>query len=93
MILGQEGGDTTMASQDPASQHPAPQDPAEQRPSPQDPATQCDAPVEPAEFAPSGSEESEDPDEPTYRVLDAYGHRIVVEGKVSPMALLLGNKQ
>ena len=91
MILGQEGGDTTMASQEPASQHPAPQDPAEQRPSPQDPATQCDAPVEPAEFAPSRSEESEDPDEPTYRVLDAYGHRIVVEGEVSPMALLLGN--
>ena len=28
---------------------------------------------------------------PTYRVLDAYGHRIVVEGAVSPMALLLGN--
>ena len=96
MIVGQ--GDTTMASQDPASQHPAPQDPAshpapqdpaEQRPAPQDPAAQLDAPVDPADFAPSGSEE--DPDEPTYRVLDAYGHRIVVEGEVSPMALLLGN--
>ena len=79
MILGQEGRDTTLGSQDPA----------EQRPAPQDPAAQLDAPVDPADFAPSGSEE--DPDEPTYRVLDVYGHRIIVEGEVSPMALLLGN--
>ena len=86
MILGQEGGDTTLASQDPAEQRPAEQ---AQRRAPQDPAAQLDAPVDPADFAPSGSEE--DPDEPTYRVLGAYGHRIVVEGEVSPMALLLGN--
>ena len=89
MILGQEGRDTTLGSQDPAEQRPAEQDPASQHPAPQDPAAQLDAPVDPADFAPSGSEE--DPDEPTYRVLDVYGHRIIVEGEVSPMALLLGN--
>ena len=89
MILGQEGRDTTLGSQDPAEQRPAEQDPASQHPAPQDPAAQLDAPVDPADFAPSGSEE--DPDEPTYRVLDVYGHRIIVEGEVSPMALLRVN--
>ena len=51
--------------------------------------------VDPAEFAASESDgdqqAAEDPDDPTYRVLGCYGHRIVVEGEVSPMAMLLGS--